>query len=255
MPRVTITAPDSNAQPYRFQLDREVVTMGRGSENDIVIESGSVSTSHAEMRRILGGYELHDIGSTNGLKLDGVRHSYVPLYHGSTVFLGDVAFDFSLTDEEHDVLAAEAPAEPGVVYVPPPDTPVSTQPMGHAVQPRPVPKRQVIRVEQESGGGLAMSLLLIFFAAIAFGAGVIIRHNKETGGSLIEHIKAKREGNAAPAAGTAAATGETPATPPSAPAPAPQPPPVAVPAPAPAPQGDGTPPPLPDAPAPAPAPQ
>ena len=51
MPRVTITVPDKNAQPYRFQMDREVVTLGRGSENDIAIESGSVSLYHAEMHR------------------------------------------------------------------------------------------------------------------------------------------------------------------------------------------------------------
>ena len=42
--------------------------MGRGSDNDIVIDSGSVSGSHAEMRRIEGGYELVDLGSTNGIK-------------------------------------------------------------------------------------------------------------------------------------------------------------------------------------------
>ena len=61
MPRVTITVPEKNAQPYRFQLDRPVVSLGRGSENDIAIESGSVSVHHAEMRRIEGGYELRDI--------------------------------------------------------------------------------------------------------------------------------------------------------------------------------------------------
>lgn len=239
MPRVTITAPDSNAQPYRFQLDREVVTFGRGSENDIVLESGSVSTNHAEMRRIIGGYELHDVGSTNGLKLDGVRHLYVPLYHGSTVFLGDVAFDFSLTDEEQELLASELPASPGVVYVPPPDAPVATQPMGHAaVQPRPIPKRQVIRVEQDSGGGFMMAVLLIFFAAVAFGAGLVIRHQKDTGGSLVEHIKAKRAGEVKPVA----PQGEAPA-----PAPAPAPvAPMPVPAmPSPLPQSDGKPLPLP----------
>ena len=108
MPRVTITVPERNAQPYRFQLDREVVSLGRGSENDIAIDSGSVSVRHAEMRRIQGGYELHDMGSTNGIKLDGVRHEIIPLRSGATVHIGDVAFDFSLSDEETRLLARES---------------------------------------------------------------------------------------------------------------------------------------------------
>jgi len=242
MPRVTITVPEANPQPYRFQLDREVVQLGRGSENDIVVESGSVSTHHAEMRRVLGGYELHDLGSTNGVKQDGVRYPYVPLYHGSTVFLGDVAFDFSLTDEEQAVLASEIPADPGYVHVPVPDAPISTQPMAQAsVKPRPIPKRQVIRVEEDGGGGFLAAILLIIFATVAFGIGVGIRHQKDTGGNILDHIKAKREGKVvAPAAAAPEA-----ATPPPAPVPVPMPPPV-VPMPAPIqPQGDGKPLPLP----------
>ena len=63
MPRVTITVPDRNPQPYRFQLDRQAVNMGRGSDNDIVIEDGSVSVRHAVMERIEGGYQLRDLGT------------------------------------------------------------------------------------------------------------------------------------------------------------------------------------------------
>lgn len=232
MPRVTITVPESTAQPYRFQLDREVVRLGRGSDNDIVIDSGSVSTNHAEMRRVFGGYELHDIGSTNGLKQDGVRQEVVPLYHGGTVFLGDVAFDFSLTDEEQEMLAVEAPAlASAAAPSPPPEVPVSTQPLGQAVQPRPVPKRQVIRVQEDNGGGFFSILLLIIFSALAFAAGVYVRHEKETGGNLVEHIKAKRAGTPVTPPG---ATPEEPVAPgPTAPL---TPPPIAPPLP----QGDSS---------------
>ncbi len=243
MPRVTITVPEITPQPYRFQLDREVVRLGRGSDNDIIIDSGSVSTYHAEMRRVYGGYELHDVGSTNGLKSDGVRQPLVPLYQGSTVMIGDVAFDFSLTDEEQEMLAAEAPEFPEIP-LPLPDVPASTQPLGQAVKPRPVPKRQVIRVEQDGGGGFMMTLLLIIFAVLAFGAGVMIRHEKETGGNLIDHIQAKREGKAVTAP-EADDVSEAPALPaPVAPAPPiPVAPPVPnLPAPTLPPAGDSAPP-------------
>src|SRR5690606_14600509 len=104
MPRVTITVPDRNPQPYRFQLDRQAVNMGRGSDNDIVIEDGSVSVRHAVMERIEGGYQLRDLGSTNGIKLDGRASQIIPLRHGLSVKIGDVAFDFTLSDDEREAL-------------------------------------------------------------------------------------------------------------------------------------------------------
>ena len=191
MPRVTITVPEKNAQPYRFQLDREVVTLGRGSENDIAIDSGSVSVHHAEMHRIKGGYELRDIGSTNGIKLDGERMDVVPLRHGATVKIGDVAFDFSLTDEEREALAREKPPE---------QSPISRE--AELPPMKPMPQRQVTYVPVSSGGsGVGAIVLFLILAAAAFFAGLAVRYQKETGGSLIEAVKVQHFApKAAPAA-------------------------------------------------------
>lgn len=108
MPRVTITIPEKTPQPYRFDLQREVVTVGRGLDNDIVVGCGSVSGKHSEMHRVKGGYKLIDVGSTNGIKIDGIRQQTVVLYTGMTVKLGDVEFGFTLNEEELAVLAAES---------------------------------------------------------------------------------------------------------------------------------------------------
>lgn len=198
MPRVTITVPEKNAQPYRFQLDREVVTLGRGSENDIAIDSGSVSVHHAEMHRMLGGYELRDIGSTNGIKLDGMRHEIVPLRNGATVKIGDVSFDFLLTDEELEILARERPMEPAPI-----------------VREDEFPARGETRAARptyaegaSSGGGFGSMLLFLILATLAFFAGLAIRYQKETGGSLIDAIRA-HQAVQAPAASAAPAAGPT----------------------------------------------
>jgi pSer/pThr/pTyr-binding forkhead associated (FHA) protein len=189
MPRVTITVPEKNAQPYRFQLDRQVVTLGRGSENDIAIESGSVSVKHAEMRRIEGGYEIVDVGSTNGIKIDGVRQDVIPLRSGATVKLGDVAFDFVLSDEEAEALAKEKPAvvespiiqEPEIVPARITSTP---KPLPPTIAPPPTV------VTAGSGGiGFGSILLFLILAAAAFFAGLSLRHQKETGKSLIETLQ------------------------------------------------------------------
>ncbi len=182
MPRVTITVPEKNAQPYRFQLDREVVSMGRGSENDIAIESGSVSVHHAEMRRIEGGYELRDVGSTNGIKLDGVRHEVIALRSGATVKIGDVSFDFMLSDEEREALARERPSESSPILREPELSPVKQLPQRTAYTPAPA----------SSGSGFGAMLLFFILAAAAFFAGLAVRYQKETRGNLIEAVKAHR---------------------------------------------------------------
>lgn len=188
MPRVTITVPEKNAQPYRFQLDRQVVTLGRGSENDIAIDSGSVSVKHAEMRRVEGGYELHDIGSTNGIKLDGTRHEMIPLRSGATVKIGDVAFDFMLTDEELEALSREKPIEP---------SPITRE--EEIPAEKPAAKRPSPAPAYSGGSGFGATVLFVILAVIAFFAGLAIRHQKETGNSLFDAIKAKQSGLTAPA--------------------------------------------------------
>lgn len=115
MPRVTITLPEKTPQPYRFSLNREVVTIGRSPDNDIVAGCGSVSGKHSEMHRVKGGYQLIDVGSTNGLKIDGIRQQTVILHTGMSVMLGDVEFRFSLSEDELAVLASEAEPVPAPV--------------------------------------------------------------------------------------------------------------------------------------------
>ena len=205
MPRITITVPEKTAQPYRFQLDRQVVSLGRGSENDIAIESGSVSVHHAEMRRISGGYELHDVGSTNGIKLDDMRYEVIPLESGASVKIGDVSFDFTLTEEENEIRAREK--SPGL-----PELKKSEQ-----VEMAPPPKRKPASygTPSRSGSPFAATLMFLILAAVAFFTGMSVRFQKETGKSLIDAIKMK---SALSAAGLAPGTNAVPATPVEAPA-------------------------------------
>jgi len=182
MPRITITVADSSAQPYRFNLERQTVTLGRGGENDIVVDSSSVSVKHAEMRRINGGYELVDLGSTNGIKLDDTRREVIPLQSGMTVSIGDVQFHFLLTDEEIQSLHYEKTSR------------ISQEATAHVLRGAeedhyPVP----------SGGSLAAKLLFIILAAAAFFVGLAIRHQRETGASLIDAIQSKSSLQSAPA--------------------------------------------------------
>jgi pSer/pThr/pTyr-binding forkhead associated (FHA) protein len=189
MPRITITVPEQNAQPYRFPLDREVVTLGRGGENDVIIESGSVSASHAEMRRVTGGYELHDVGSTNGITLDDDSYSIIPLRNGMSAKIGDVAFDFLLNDEEVAILSSEKKSEPTVSPTLVTLTPASAASPSPVAKP--VPQASTYRPAPTHGGGSGAMLVFLIFALVAFCAGLAVRYQKETGGSLPAAVQAK----------------------------------------------------------------
>lgn len=183
MPRITITVAESSAQPYRFSLERQTVTLGRGGDNDIVIDSASVSVKHAEMRRVNGGYELADLGSTNGIKLDDIRREVIPLRSGMTVSIGDVPFHFLLTDEEIQSLHYEKTSR-----ISPEKTTISA-PHEAVEYSYPAP----------SGGSFATKLLFVILAAAAFFAGLAIRHQRDTGASLIDAMQAKSSLRSAPA--------------------------------------------------------
>jgi pSer/pThr/pTyr-binding forkhead associated (FHA) protein len=191
MPRVTITVPDTNPQPYRFHLDRRVVTLGRGSNNDIVIDCGSVSVSHAEMRRIEGGHELRDLDSTNGIKLDGERMPVIPLRSGLSVKLGDVAFDFQLSDEECEALAREKPPEESPILREPEEAPSRKPAAAHHHHAEP----------EEKAVGSGTIIWFLILAAVAFCIGMVIRYQKETGDSWLHGVKTRVFGDPAAAKG------------------------------------------------------
>lgn len=208
MPRVLITVPEKNAQPYRFGIDRKTVTLGRGSENDIVIDCGSVSVKHAEMRRTDSGYELVDLGSTNGMKHRGVRYDKVALVSGMSLRLGDVAFDFTVTEDELEAIAREM----GIAETPPPVSASADIHVEESPEPdpepvaEPKPKKKPAPAArpapQSSGISVGMIVLFLILAAAAFITGLSIRHKKETGETLIKAIvnKSDRVEKAAPPA-------------------------------------------------------
>jgi pSer/pThr/pTyr-binding forkhead associated (FHA) protein len=194
MPRVIITVQNKNPQPYRFQLDRKVVSLGRGSDNDIVIDSGSVSGKHAEMHRVEGGYELADLGSTNGIKYAETRQQVIQLRSGMSVKLGDVAFDFNLSEEELELLGREKPAQESPVImeeeISPPENPKKHRP---AAQPGKSRKPERTADTGSFAASFLMILLFLVLASGAFYAGLDIRHRKETGEWLLKGIVNKSD--------------------------------------------------------------
>lgn len=71
-----------------YPLTAEVTVIGRSSETDLPLDDTGVSRRHAEIRRGPHGYELVDLGSTNGSFVNGERVSAMALTDGSLITIG-----------------------------------------------------------------------------------------------------------------------------------------------------------------------
>ena len=52
---------------------RDLITIGRASTNDVTIADYVISKRHAAIQCIAGRFFIEDLGSTNGVKVDGVK--------------------------------------------------------------------------------------------------------------------------------------------------------------------------------------
>jgi hypothetical protein len=75
-------------------LEKPVVTIGSVATNDIVINDPSISRKHVGFRKVEGGYEVADFGSTNGVYVNGERMPKKRLAIGDVVRVGNTEIVF-----------------------------------------------------------------------------------------------------------------------------------------------------------------
>jgi pSer/pThr/pTyr-binding forkhead associated (FHA) protein len=73
-----------------FALDKSPITLGRGSDNDIVLADASISRAHAVLEHGPEGWTITDQQSGNGTLFGGKRITRAALAVGDTVALGQV---------------------------------------------------------------------------------------------------------------------------------------------------------------------
>src|SRR5436309_11746437 len=107
----------------------DVTRVGRGPDNEVVIdETSTVSAHHFEIRKENGSYKIHDLNSTNGTFVNGERIDEARLEPSSSIQLGSAGpeFTFVLDDSPAvDLNQTVAVSEPAAA------SPTSTR-MGRA---------------------------------------------------------------------------------------------------------------------------
>jgi len=90
--RAVVTVDDR-----RYVLDAARSTVGRSRDADCVLRDPNVSRHHAELRRSTAGdWTIADLGSTNGIKVNGRRVGSTRLKSGDKVTLGTTTFTFDI---------------------------------------------------------------------------------------------------------------------------------------------------------------
>lgn len=74
-----------------FELSGDVITIGRGRKNTIIIHDNEISREHCRLVKVLFDYEISDLNSTNGTFLNGrpVGEASSPLFDKNIIELGD----------------------------------------------------------------------------------------------------------------------------------------------------------------------
>jgi putative secretion ATPase (PEP-CTERM system associated) len=84
-----------------YLLDKRVLTIGRKVDNDIQIDSRTVSRHHVQITVVDTDYHLIDLNSRNGTLLNGRPVRQERLKHGDRINVGDHELHFLLEASEH----------------------------------------------------------------------------------------------------------------------------------------------------------
>jgi len=95
-----VALPDQ--EPVSYLVSGEKVTLGRAPDNDIQILVREVSTRHCEFSRAGDGYQLIDVGSSNGTRVKGqsITNGRVFLNDREMILLGETVPTYFVVVED-----------------------------------------------------------------------------------------------------------------------------------------------------------
>lgn len=169
MPRLSILLPDGSEKTIVLPKNGEYFArIGRDEHCEISIPLQSVSGEHCLLQFKEKGYMIEDLGSTNGVKINGLTpQGPATLYDGDSISLGDALLRF--TEEPSPSVPSEAAGSQE-------DKPaVPSQAMRNLQQLA----DHATRTARTNYLWMALYAVLMFFMALL--AGLTYQHYKVTG--------------------------------------------------------------------------
>ena len=180
-----------------FGLSKAKYLVGRSAENDIQLPEGSVSSRHAQLEKIGGGWQLTDLQSTNGTFVNGRRIHSVELKPGDRIRFGDVGVNYS-HHAPQPALRSGGPAIPGTAVMQGKSattaTPRSPQqphrPIGKAI-----PVRAKTRSARPAPGFPAWVYAIAALLLLSMGAGVFLVSQQDSLNTTLRVRRLLRSGS------------------------------------------------------------
>ncbi len=94
--RAVVVSLSGDQAGSEYELDRPCVTMGRGPGTDLMFDDEAMSREHAVLEFDGSGFRIRDLGSMNGLLLNGSETRVGELKNGDRFELGEHAFQILL---------------------------------------------------------------------------------------------------------------------------------------------------------------
>ena len=99
---VNLVQISGSAAGSQFTLEQEAYTLGRGEDADLVIDSEAASRKHAAIEFAGGNFRIRDLGSTNGVLVNGQPVEAANLQHGDKIEIGGQVFQFIVDTRDAD---------------------------------------------------------------------------------------------------------------------------------------------------------
>ncbi len=84
----------------KIELAGAELTIGRGEANNIALKADGVSRIHARLYAGDGGWGVEDLGSTNGVLVNGNRVDKALLKPGDTLLIGTVTYKYLTLEQQ-----------------------------------------------------------------------------------------------------------------------------------------------------------
>lgn len=174
MPRLSIQLPDGSEKTVVLPKNGDYFArIGRDEHCEIPIPLQSVSGEHALLQSRDNGFAIEDLGSTNGVKINGLTPSGpAMLYDGDEIMLGDARLLFAEEPARVSAPFGGGEAEAGAA-------PADFSPAMHHLQAM---ADHASRAARKSYLWMTFYALLMFVLAVF--AGLVYKHYKVTGEML-----------------------------------------------------------------------
>lgn len=94
--RAFLLVHTDGAPRVRFDLGGALISIGRASDNDVIVDDPEVSRHHCQLKLQHGAYSLADLGSRNGSWINGQPVSEVALGPGDVIRIGSTEIEFQV---------------------------------------------------------------------------------------------------------------------------------------------------------------